>query len=157
MVYLIKLISGGGFFAAQKNSIYHFGTQQHIRTAPHEGRVQPEPRLLNSYMSEQINSAETSDQCLKNISYQLYFLSPYERFCICLREDWGDSESLLVKGYPDRMKLVFDTRKDSVVCSDTYVFMFDTEKLQPEIIDKLISQADEVMYLNKKKKKQHRS
>ena len=55
------------------------------------------------------------------------------------------------------MKLVFDTRKDSVVCSDTYGVMFDTEKLQPEIIGKLISQADEVMYLNKKKKKQHRS
>ncbi|WP_084659418.1 MULTISPECIES: GGDEF domain-containing protein [unclassified Ruminococcus] len=88
-------------------------------------------RLLSSYMSEQINSAETPDRCLENISHQIYLLRPYERFCICLREDWGDHESLLENGYPERMKLVFDTKEDSIVCSDTSGVFFDTDKLLP--------------------------
>lgn len=49
----------------------------------------------------------------KNSFYHFRF-QQHERFCLCLREDWGDHESLFEKGYPDRMKLVFDTRKASV-------------------------------------------
>ena len=88
-------------------------------------------RLLDSYMPEQINSAETSDECLRNINKLTYLLKPYERFCLCLREDWGDHGSVLEKGYPGRMKLVLDTRDDAFVCSDTYGVMFDTAELLP--------------------------
>ena len=86
-------------------------------------------RLLDSYMLEQINIAETSDQCISNIYDHTYLLKPYERFCLCLREDWGDHESVVENGYPDRMKLVLDTQKDGFVCSDTNGMLFDTAAL----------------------------
>ena len=90
-------------------------------------------RLLDCYMPEQINSAETSDQCIMNIYLHVYLLSPYERFCLCLREDWSDHESVVENGYPRRMKLVIDSDEDSFTCSDTDGALFETSSLLPGI------------------------
>lgn len=92
-------------------------------------------RLLDCYMPEQVNSAENSDQCLLNINKHIYLLRPYERFCLCMREDWGNYESVYENGYPERMKLVIDTQDDKFVCSDTYGVMFDTDKLITDLDD----------------------
>ena len=88
-------------------------------------------RLLGSYMLEQINSSETADECLWNIYLHAYLLKPYKRFCLCLREDWKDHESVLEKGYPKSMKLVLDVKGENEIFSDTNGVIFDTAELIP--------------------------
>ena len=88
-------------------------------------------RLLGSYMLEQINSSETSDECLWNIYLHAYLLMPYKRFSLCLREDWKDYESIMEKGYPEKMKLVLDAKGENDIFSDTNGVIFDTAELLP--------------------------
>ena len=88
-------------------------------------------RFLGSYMPEQVNSAETSDECIWNIYVHAYLLWPYERFALCLREDWKDYESVLEKGYPKKLKMVIDTNPKQTIFSDTDGVVYDTEDLLP--------------------------
>ncbi len=62
--------------------------------------------LLEGYMAEILTEAENAQDCLKHIYLNTYFLRPYSKYYLCLKEDWLDPNKTIVKGYPGRMKVV---------------------------------------------------
>lgn len=64
--------------------------------------------LMESYMFEQLTSAETPEECINAIFRHTYLFRPYEHFYLCLRRNWLDTSVKFCQGYPREMQLVMD-------------------------------------------------
>ncbi len=62
--------------------------------------------LLEGYMAEILAEAEDSQECLYHIYLNTYYLRPYKKYYLCLKEDWLAPDKVITKGYPGRMKIV---------------------------------------------------
>lgn len=62
--------------------------------------------LLEGYMAEILTEAESAQDCLKHIYLNTYYLRPYSKYYLCLKEDWLEPNKTIVTGYPGRMKIV---------------------------------------------------
>ncbi len=63
-------------------------------------------RLMEGYVAEIFSEAETPLECIQHIYLNTYYLKPYIKYYLCLKEDWLNPENVITKGYPDRMKMV---------------------------------------------------
>lgn len=63
-------------------------------------------QLIEGYLTEILSEAETAQECMEHIYLNTYYLRPYSKFYLCLKEDWLDPGKIIVKGYPKRMKIV---------------------------------------------------
>ncbi len=61
--------------------------------------------LLESYISEIYTGATSPEDLLKKIYESTYLIQPYERFYLCLTEDWLNTGIERTTGYPDKMKV----------------------------------------------------
>ncbi len=61
--------------------------------------------LLEGYMSELLTETEDAQDCLEQIYLNTYYLRPYYKYYLCLKEDWLDPGKTIIKGYPGRMKI----------------------------------------------------
>lgn len=62
--------------------------------------------LLEGYMAEILTETENAQDCMQHIYLNTYYLRPYSKYYLCLKEDWLDPNKTIVKGYPGRMKIV---------------------------------------------------
>lgn len=61
--------------------------------------------LLESYVSEIFTGATSPEDLLRKIYESTYLIQPYERFYLCLTEDWLNTGTVRTSGYPDKMKI----------------------------------------------------
>ncbi|MCR5250858.1 MAG: GGDEF domain-containing protein [Lachnospiraceae bacterium] len=62
--------------------------------------------LLESYALEGFTAAGTAEECMESIYDKISLLKPYDRFSLCLKENWLDIDDERVEGYPDHMNIV---------------------------------------------------
>lgn len=93
--------------------------------------------LLDSYCYEDLCSATDVESCINKIASAAYFIHPFEKFYLCLREDWLDINNDITEGYPDKMKVVVQRNMDHTlpVCSNQDGLVFDTESMLPGLFD----------------------
>lgn len=97
--------------------------------------------LLESYMFENLTSADSVEDCLEKIASSEYLIRPYGKFYLCLEENWLDTARDKVKGYSDRMRTVMlsdgsePEGKSVKYYGNTSLHSFDTEVMLPELDD----------------------
>ena len=69
--------------------------------------------LQESYMAETLTGAETPEVCLGKIYESKYLLKPYQRFYICLNENWLNTDDNITEGYSDTMLLAISAESNS--------------------------------------------
>ena len=69
--------------------------------------------LQESYMAETLTGAETPEVCLGKIYESKYLLKPYQRFYICLNENWLNTDDNIIEGYSDTMLLAISAESNS--------------------------------------------
>jgi len=68
--------------------------------------------MLESYMTERLTGTETPYDCIGKIYESKYLLQPYEKFYLCLNENWLDSEYDISTGYSNKMQLALIAESD---------------------------------------------
>lgn len=93
--------------------------------------------LMEGYIAERFSGADTPEECLKYIYENTYYLLPYSRFFLCLKEDWLDIEQENVPGYPERMQTVIMTQPelDTGYYEAEKAEHFDTKLMLPQMFD----------------------
>lgn len=97
--------------------------------------------LLDSYMFENLTSAESPEDCLKRIFANIYLVRPFDHFYLCLRDDWTEHDKKLVERYPPKMRMVMhavpgEFSEDSgQFCEDSPEREFDTRLMIPSLKD----------------------
>ncbi|MBR1423540.1 MAG: GGDEF domain-containing protein [Ruminococcus sp.] len=91
--------------------------------------------LMENYISEQLTSSENPQECLKNIYSNTYIVFPFVNFCLCLREDWLDTDFDTTVGYPDKMKIAIanSTVGELNFCDEHQSIEFDTKLMIPRM------------------------
>ncbi len=91
--------------------------------------------LMENYIPEQLTGAKDPEQCLELIHNMTYILSPFEKFFLCLCDDWLDTSADLVKGYPEKMRmaLIRSNIDDSDFSSSRESYLFDTSLMLPQL------------------------
>jgi diguanylate cyclase (GGDEF)-like protein len=97
--------------------------------------------LLESYMLENITSSNGVQDFLSKILKNEYLIRPYDKFYICLNENWLDSSQLNDKDYTERIRTVIIS--DSEYCKlgdwsgnfigNTSEHEFDISEMLPEL------------------------
>lgn len=62
--------------------------------------------LLEGYLAEILSETESVQECMEHIYLNTYYLRPYAKYYLCLKEDWLEPDKVITKGYPERMKIV---------------------------------------------------
>lgn len=93
-------------------------------------------QLMEEYVSEFFAESENPRECLENINNSTYFLRPYSKFFLCLKDDWLEPDNIVTKGYPDRMKLtIYNEPVENVgFCHDEDGYLFDTKLMLPQML-----------------------
>lgn len=94
-------------------------------------------QLMEGYIAERLAESETPEQCLRNIYQSTFYLRPYTKFYLCLKEDWLDLDSVIVSGYPKKMKLAVHNTPapDTGFCEDEKAIVFDTKLMLPQLFE----------------------
>ena len=94
-------------------------------------------QLMEGYVAEKLSKSETPQECLKNIYSNTFYLRPYIKYFLCLKEDWLDLESVMVNGYPDKMSLlVYNTpQPDTGFYGSSKSITFDTKLMLPQMFE----------------------
>lgn len=69
--------------------------------------------LQESYMAENLTSADTPKSCLEKIYESKYLLKPYKRFYLCLNDNWLNTDVNITDGYSDKMLLAISAHNNS--------------------------------------------
>lgn len=96
--------------------------------------------LLGSYMLENLTSAEGINDGLDKILHHTYLLAPFDRFYLCLNENFFDTSERQTEGYHDKMILAeyfdLDPQKSSYTFSGfDYRRSFDTKLMLPRLLE----------------------
>ena len=91
--------------------------------------------LMEGYISERQAEASNPTECLKSIFLDTYYLRPYRTFSMCLREDWLDPDTTLIKGYPKKMKVAVHATHiaDTGFYEDKDSIIFETGMMLPKL------------------------
>lgn len=95
--------------------------------------------LLESYMFENLTSADGVEDCLKKIAASEYLIRPYGKLYLCLEENWLDTTHDKVRGYGDRMRTVVLTEDSKnggeaiKYSGNSSLYSFDTGVMLPEL------------------------
>lgn len=94
--------------------------------------------LLQSYMLEDLTSAESTTNGLEKIISHAYLLEPIDRFYLCLNENFLDTSERQVKGYPDKMVLAvsynnMQRNHSGDFASFDFRRSFDTKLMLPQL------------------------
>lgn len=94
-------------------------------------------QLMEGYVAERLADAETPQECLRNIYCNTFYLCPYTNFYLCLKEDWLDINNVVIKGYPERMKIAVHSTPvpDTGFCDEAKSITFDTKKMLPQMLE----------------------
>ncbi len=93
--------------------------------------------LLEGYLAEILTESEDAQECLYHIYLNTYYLRPYSKYYLCLKEDWLDSDKVIVKGYPGRMKIVVHNMMapDTGFYKDEQSISFMTKIMLPQMFE----------------------
>lgn len=103
----------------------------------HEGGKVDIGQLMEEYVAEFFAEAENPHECIKNINNSSYFLKPYSKFCLCLKEDWLEPDNVVIKGYPEKMKLAIcnGPTENEGFYREEDSFLFDTKLMLPYMLE----------------------
>ena len=92
--------------------------------------------LMESYIFEDLTSAETPDECLNTILENSYLIRPMNDLYICVAPDWMEMHSNTETGYPEQMKMIMrcSSSHDISFISEDGVF-FETKEMLPQLFD----------------------
>ncbi len=92
-------------------------------------------RLMEGYVAEIFSEAETPRECIQHIYLNTYYLKPYTKYYLCLKEDWLNPENVITKGYPERMKMVIHNTPEpySGFYADEDAISFETKLMLPQM------------------------
>ena len=93
--------------------------------------------LMEGYVAEQFSAVETPQECIDKICSLAYLLCSKARFYLCLKENWLDLDDVVLKGYPDKMKLVVKRAfaNDEYFAEDENGIVFNTTEMLPGLFD----------------------
>ncbi len=93
--------------------------------------------LMEGYIAERFSGTDAPEECLRYIYENTYFLLPYSRFFLCLKEDWLDIDQEDMPGYPERMQTVITTHPElgTGYCEAEKAEHFDTGLMLPQLFD----------------------
>lgn len=94
-------------------------------------------RLMEGYVAEIFAEAETPQECLRHIFLNTYFLLPYDRYYLCLKENWLDPDHIITKGYPEKIKMVVYSTSQAYTgfYEDQDAVTFDTSLMLPQLYE----------------------
>ncbi len=92
-------------------------------------------QLMESYVGEIFSGSTTPQECLENIYRLTYMNKPYKNFYLCLNHSWLDTEQIVERGYPDKMKIVVHTANElnTGFFRDEEAIEFDTSVMLPQL------------------------
>lgn len=96
--------------------------------------------LLNSYMLEDLTSADSINDGLQRIISKTYLLAPFDRLYLCLNENLLDTSEQQIDGYPDKMILAeyFDLNPEKnkeTFAGFDFDRAFDTKIMLPRLAE----------------------
>lgn len=97
--------------------------------------------LLESYVFESFAGSVDAHDCLDKIYRMVYLIKPFERFWLCLKEEWLSSDEEAAAGYPDKMSIVvyrhlmhdFNDNPEGCYISENSGEIFDTRLMLPQL------------------------
>lgn len=91
---------------------------------------------MEGYIPEKLTSSESPEKCLEQIYKLTYFALPYERFYLCLRNDWLYADNNPEKGYPEKMNIVVHNTPelDSGYYGINNKHTFDAKLMLPDML-----------------------
>ena len=94
-------------------------------------------RLMEGYVAEIFAEAETPQECLRHIFLNTYFLLPYNKYYLCLKENWLDPDHIITQGYPEKMKMVVYSTSQAYTgfYEDKDAISFDTSLMLPQMYE----------------------
>lgn len=100
-------------------------------------------RLIDSYMFENFASSESIYDCFEKIVDSQHLIRPFEKYYLCLDENWTDTDRCTVKGYSPVMKmpvlcvsnLLEDGAKKESHVTIGSEYNFDTELMLPQLYE----------------------
>ncbi len=95
-------------------------------------------QLMEAYVGEAFSGSTTPQECLEKIYMLTYMNKPYKNFYLCLNDNWLDTEQIVEKGYPEKMKIVVHTAQevDTGFFEDEKAVEFDTKLMLPQLFEK---------------------
>lgn len=104
--------------------------------------------LMEGYVVEQLSATELPQECLQKIYLNTFYARPYSEFYLCLKEDWLDTEKVITKGYPDKMKTVVVTMdaEGTGYYEDEKSEIFETKWMLPQMFEQ--HEAPSVYYFS---------
>ena len=94
-------------------------------------------RLMEGYVSEIFAESKTPQECLRHIYLNSFYMQPYARYFLCLKEDWLNTEHVIVKGYTEKMELVVHTtpEPETGFYEEDKSIVFDTKLMLPQMLE----------------------
>ncbi|MCI7767241.1 MAG: GGDEF domain-containing protein [Oscillospiraceae bacterium] len=97
--------------------------------------------LLESYVFESFAGSVDAHDCLDKIYRSIYLIKPFDRFWLCLKEEWLGSDEEAAMGYPDKMRTVVyryfmhdkDDDPEGCYISENGGEIFDTRLMLPQL------------------------
>ncbi len=94
-------------------------------------------QLMEGYVAEVFTESETPQECLHHIYLNTFYMQPYSKYYLCLKEDWLNPENVMLSGYPDKMKIVVHTtpEPETGFYEDDQSIVFDTKLMLPQMLE----------------------
>lgn len=94
-------------------------------------------QLMEGYVPERLTQSDSPETCLDSIYQLTYFLRPYNRFYMCLREDWLYADNHSDNGYPEKMNIVVHTSPEwgTGYHGNNSFHAFETKLMLPDMFE----------------------
>ena len=94
-------------------------------------------QLMEGYVSEIFTESQTPQECLHHIYLNTFYMEPYTKYYLCLKENWLNPDHVMQFGYPDKMKIVVHTTPEQGTgfYEEDKGIVFDTKLMLPQMID----------------------
>ncbi len=93
-------------------------------------------QLMEGYVAEIFAESKTPQECLQHIYLNSFYMRPYSKYYLCLKEDWLNPDHVMISGYPDKMKIVVYTTPvpDTGFYEEERGIVFETKQMLPQML-----------------------
>lgn len=94
-------------------------------------------QLMEGYVSEVFTESKTPQECLQHIYLNTFYMQPYSKYYLCLKEDWLNPDNVIIHGYPEKMRIVVHTTPilDTGFYEMEKGITFDTQQMLPQMLE----------------------
>ncbi|MBQ9141664.1 MAG: GGDEF domain-containing protein [Lachnospiraceae bacterium] len=94
-------------------------------------------QLMEGYVSEIFAESNTPQECLHHIYLNTFYMEPYTKYYLCLKENWLNPDHVMRSGYPEKMKLVVHSTPEpgTGFYEEEKGIVFDTKLMLPQMLE----------------------